>query len=55
MCAIPPNDTAAKHRLAFALLDGVAWSMANTFNFQQGIETTTAMQWLASYDNIYGD
>ncbi|WP_297895736.1 hypothetical protein [uncultured Desulfovibrio sp.] len=50
-----PNDTAAKHRLAFARLGDVAWRMANTFNFQQGIETTTAMQWLASYDNIYGD
>ena len=50
-----PNDTAAKYRLAFARPDGVAWSMANTFNFQQGIKTTTAMQWLAIHDNIYSD
>ncbi|MGV7095225.1 aromatic alcohol reductase [Desulfovibrio sp. QI0434] len=50
-----PNDTAAKYRLAFARPDGVAWSMANTFNFQQGIKTTTAVQWLAIHDNIYSD
>lgn len=47
-----PNDTAAKYRLAFARSDGVAWSMAKTFNFQQGIETTTAERWLASQDGI---
>lgn len=41
-----PDDVAAKYRLAFARPDGVAWNKANTFNAQQGIETTTAAQWL---------
>ncbi len=48
-----PNDMAAKYRLAFARPDGVAWSMAKTFNFQQGIKTTTASQWLAIHENIF--
>jgi hypothetical protein len=42
-----PGDVGAKYRLAFARPDGVAWSKEKTFNYRQGIETTTAGQWLA--------
>jgi len=44
-----PDDMAAKYRLAFARPDGLAWDKATTFNAQQGIETTTARQWLAQH------
>ncbi|WLS80360.1 aromatic alcohol reductase [Erwinia pyri] len=42
-----PEDVGAKYRLAFARPDGVAWSKEKTFNYLQGIETTTVGQWLA--------
>lgn len=42
-----PDDVSARYRLAFARPDGVAWRKETTFNYQQGIETTTASQWLA--------
>lgn len=42
-----PDDVGAKYRLAFSRPDGVAWSKEKTFNYLQGIETTTAAQWLA--------
>lgn len=47
-----PQDPGAKYRLAFARTDGVAWSKENTFNHRQGIETTTAVQWLAKHHDM---
>lgn len=42
-----PQDVGANYRLAFARSNGVAWSKRNTYNYRQGISTTTASQWLA--------
>ncbi|MGP3590733.1 aromatic alcohol reductase [Vagococcus sp. WN89Y] len=47
-----PHDPGAAYRLAFARPDGVAWRKENTFNYHQGIETTTAGQWLAKHRNM---
>jgi len=47
-----PQDVGANYRLAFARPDGVAWSKRNTYNHRQGIETTTASQWLAKQQDI---
>lgn len=47
-----PQDAGANYRLAFARPDGVAWSKRNTYNHRQGIETTTASQWLAKQQDI---
>lgn len=42
-----PDDVGAKYRLAFARPDGVAWRKEDTFNYRQGMATTSARQWLA--------
>lgn len=47
-----PQDVGAKYRLAFARPDGVAWNKNNTFNYRQGIATTTVSQWLAKQRDI---
>lgn len=47
-----PADVAAKYRLAFARPDGDAWSKGGTFNHLQGIETTTAAQWLSKQSAV---
>ncbi|HHH1473732.1 aromatic alcohol reductase [Pantoea sp. B9002] len=47
-----PQDVGANYRLAFARPDGVAWSKRNSYNYRQGISTTTASQWLAKQHGI---
>ncbi|ORM61951.1 aromatic alcohol reductase [Pantoea rodasii] len=47
-----PQDVGANYRLAFARPDGVAWNKSNTYNQRQGIDTTTASEWLAKQREI---
>ena len=45
--AADPGDPMKKYRAVFAEGRGVAWDKRLTFNAAQGIELTTAAQWIA--------